>query len=96
MKLEPNTEAAETVQTTDSPAVAPAATCSLIRDVARFMAFANARGRFNAVEEGSEKEALISADGEMNAKRWEKSAEVLLQMSGHLSPENASVEARQK
>jgi len=74
--------------------VGSAATCSLIIDVARFMAYANARGRFNAVAESAEKEAIIKADGEANAHRWQASAKVLLSMNGHLKSENAQCDSQ--
>ena len=70
------------------PAPLDAAACSLIVDVARFMAYANARGRFNAVAESAEKEAIIKSDGDANAHRWQASAKALLSMNGHLSSEN--------
>ena len=59
--------------------------CSLIDDVARFMAYAYWRGRLESIPDGQNKEVAIEGFGNSDAPKWKASAKALLSMNGHIS-----------
>lgn len=72
----------------DEQPSAPVEGVALVKDVARFMAYAYWRGRLrhNRLSLGEDfTERIIKRRGESDAKEWEASATALLSMNGHLS-----------